>query len=134
MIEPSLISGPITWPKDGSFWKSSFDRDGGHVNIFGAKEGHEMEALRALFPDGKADEMNFVLFSTSGVHGSYRTIEDVEESEELDKITFLIIQPRLLCMRYGNVTPKNAEDFAFLKRLRASSLEAVSTIGIEARP
>ncbi len=34
--------------------------------------------LKGMFPDAKANEMNFVLFSTSGVHGSYATIEQVE--------------------------------------------------------
>lgn len=36
-------------------------------------------ALRGMFPDAKADDMNFVLFSTSGVHGTYNTIEEAEK-------------------------------------------------------
>lgn len=89
--------------------------------------GGGMEALRALFPEGKADDLNFVLFSTSGVHGTYCTIE-AAEAEGLD-VTFLVVQPRIVGVRYGNCEPKTPEDFAFLKRLRASSYEAVQSIG-----
>lgn len=93
--------------------------------------GDGMAALRDFFPDAKADEMNAVLFSTSGVHGSYCTIEDVEEGgdEAPDSVTFVMIQPRIVCMRYGNAKPRTQEDFAFLKQLRASSRNALSKIG-----
>lgn len=96
--------------------------------------GDGMLALRELFPDAKADQHNFVLFSTSGIHGTYQLIEDaetnlVESSEELIDITFLIIQPRIVCTRFGNATPKTTDDIAFLKALRASSLSAISQIG-----
>ena len=96
--------------------------------------GNGMEALRQLFPDGKGDEMNAVLFSTSGAHGSYCTIEDVEEGGEdsPEDVTFVVIQPRIVCMRYGNVQPKTAEDFVYLKGLRESSLKALSSIGLPA--
>jgi hypothetical protein len=93
--------------------------------------GDGMEALRQLFPDGEANDLNAVLFSTSGVHGTYCTIEEVERGgDEASKdVTFVVIQPRIVCMRYGNVTPHTAEDFAFLKRLRASSQRALAGVG-----
>lgn len=90
--------------------------------------GDGMAALRQLFPEGKADDLNFVLFSTSGVHGTYCTIE-AAEAEGLD-VTFLVVQPQFVGLRYGNCEPKTPEDFAFLKRLRASSHEAVQSIGV----
>jgi hypothetical protein len=98
-----------------------------------------MEALRQLFPDGEADEMNAVLFSTSGAHGTYLTIEDVEQAmqdadyEGPHHVTFCVIQPRIVCMRYGNAEPRTAEDIEFLKKLRASSLRALSNIGMPAK-
>ena len=59
-----------------------------------------MSALRDLFPDGKANELNLVLFSTSGAHGTYNTIEEAErkirgdESEDLiTEVTFLVVHP-----------------------------------------
>jgi len=91
-----------------------------------------MQALRELFPEAKADELNFVMFSTSGIHGTYCKIEDVEESwkaghagEEVRRlVTFLIVQPRMVALRYGLCEPTCVEDFEFLKRLRDSSLDA----------
>ena len=89
-------------------------------------------ALRRLFPDGEVNEMNFVLFSTSGVHGSYMTIEDCEAvmgvPDECCDVTFLVVHPRLVCLRYGNieVTKDNAE---WLKKLRASSWKIARQIG-----
>jgi len=101
-------------------------------------------ALRDFFPGALADPMNFVLFSTSGVHGSYATIEDIEESlrkypdgppkgEEPNdwygnKLTILIVQPRIVCMRYGTVEVE-LDDIQFLKDLRLSSQIAVNYIG-----
>lgn len=107
-----------------------------HYSIEHIKEEDGMSRLRTMFPDGEANCMNFVLFSTSGIHGSYSTIEDVED--ELAKgdvgasaeITFLIVHPRIVCIRYGNATVTR-EDIPYLKKLRASSIAAVSEIGME---
>ncbi len=87
-----------------------------------------MSALRQMFPDGIASELNFVLFSTSGVHGDYGTIEECE-SEPGCCMTFLIVQPRVVCLSYGNCAPDGKDDFDFLKKLRASSWDAVRKIG-----
>ena len=96
--------------------------NGGHYSINRAK--YPMELLRTVFPDAEANEMNFCLFSTSGVHGTYRTIEE----EEIDPgvgVTFVIIHPRLVTMQYGVAKPKTLDDFVFLKKLRQSSKDVV---------
>lgn len=98
--------------------------------------GDGMEALRQLFPEGEANELNAVLFSTSGVHGTYCLIEAVEEDMQRAEregprdVTFVVVQPRIVCMRYGCVEPRTADDIAFLKKLRASSMQALATIGM----
>jgi len=130
MFEPSQ-SGP---------WKSAHDKEGAHYNTFGCRDGDGMASLRKFFPDGVANDINFALFSTSGVHGTYGTIEEAEadmargcKNEDGDEITphvtFLIVQPRIVCLRYGNCEPKIAEDIAFLKTLRETSWKAVANIG-----
>jgi hypothetical protein len=97
-----------------------------------------MAALRQLFPDGEANDLNAVLFSTSGVHGTYNTIEEAERhlaapSEDTHgEVTFLVVHPRLVALRYGVCTPENSDDIAFLKRLRSSSHAAFASIGAEA--
>ena len=93
-----------------------------------------MEALRDMFREGKADELNFVLFSTSGVHGTYTTIEEAEraihgDEDASNEVTILIVHPRLVSLRYGTCKPENEEDIEFLKALRESSSSVVRCIG-----
>lgn len=138
------LGGPMFEPAQSEHWKSTHNKQGAHYNIFSAaKDADEMAALRQLFTDGQADEYNLCLFSTSGVHGIYTTIEEVEAAQLRgesqgdpgdepylpDDVTFLVIQPRIVCLRYGNCKPKTQEDFDFLKKLRQSSWEAFQTIG-----
>lgn len=90
-----------------------------------------MRLLRELFPDAThIDEMNLVMFSTSGVHGSYCTIEDAEaDSPDERFVTFLVVHPRQVRMRYGNCIPRTPEDIAYLKSLREASWAAMASIG-----
>ena len=85
-----------------------------------------MAEVRELFPDDKADSLNWCLLSTSGVHGSYQSLDDVFSDAEEDDlyITVLVIQPRLVILRYGllKITP---EDATFLRGLVATTLEAI---------
>lgn len=139
-----MLTGPGAERSENRDFRSVHKAEGAHYNVFEVKADREMAVLRDMFPDGEANEMNFVLFSTSGVHGSYITIEEIEagllkygedptfgDSEPDDwagnDLTFLIVQPRIVCMRYGNAAVKLA-DIPFLKKLRASSLEAVGKI------
>lgn len=119
------VSGPMFEPKAHGFYSSIYGQEGAHYNIYRVSDG--MAALKDLFPEAKADEMNFVLFSTSGVHGTRTTIEEAEKEDF--EITFLIVQPRLCCLRYGNCKAETKEDFEFLKKLRKTSWEAVQLIG-----
>lgn len=87
-----------------------------------------LEDLRVYFPEPVADEMNFCLFSTSGVHGSYCTIEQAEADPEIGEVTVLVVQPRRVMLAYGNV-PVTPETVGYLKALRASSWAVVGRIG-----
>jgi hypothetical protein len=119
-------------------WKNISGKEGFHYSIMRREEGSSaIELLRELFPDGEANELNFCLFSTSGVHGLYNTIEEAEQSftdEEEDStncVTFLVVHPRTVSLRYGNCYPETREDFQFLKKLRETSHKAVAGIGFE---
>ncbi len=76
-----------------------------HYTITGVNDPSKgMGFLRGAFPDGEAGELNWVLFSTNGVHGTGNTIEDCEarltgngdEDDECDSVTFLLIRPRIV--------------------------------------
>ena len=116
---------------------SSFRQTGAHYSIFRlSDESYGMAALREMFPTAQANEMNFVLFSTSGVHGTYTTIEEIEADikagvgeEGFNRLTFLIVQPRLVTLRYGVCLPETLDDIQYLKRLRETSSLEASLIG-----
>ena len=110
-----------------NYWKSIYGIEGRHHNTFHLTNPiNGIEAIKSIFTDGKCDEMNFILFSTSGVHGDYTLIEEVELE---DYITFLIIHPRTVTLRYGNAKIDSEQDIDFLKKLRESSKETVAKIG-----
>lgn len=136
------FSGPMFEPADDEWRKSGTGKTGAHYNIFSTKGPDQaLDLLRHYFPTGEADALNFVLFSTSGVHGSYETIEEAwarigkplgEDAPEIVtewEVTFLIVQSRLVGMTYGECRIRTADDFEFLKKLRASSWAAVQKIG-----
>jgi len=132
------LSGPMFEPSKTDYWESSFNKTGAHCNIYNVKYGMEMYALKQIFPKAEADEMNLVLFSTSGIHGTYNTIEQAEKhlkepenDNYFGEVTFILIQPRIVCMRYGNVRPKNQNEIDYLKKLRQSSWDTLLTIGKE---
>lgn len=103
---------------------------GEHYSVLRVRDPSEgMAALRLMFPDGVADDLNMVVFSTSGVHGSFHTIEEIEAGE-CKKLTFLIIQPRMVTLRYGTCIPETPEDFAWLKRLRETSHAQLAQLGV----
>jgi hypothetical protein len=136
----TTLSGPMFERAQSGPWKSVSGKDGAHYNNYGCRDGDGMAALRQFFKDGEAGELNFVLFSTSGVHGTYGTIEDAEAmmargnkyedgEDGTPSVTFLIVSPRICCLRHGNCIPESADDIAFLKKLRESSWRAVQEIG-----
>jgi len=130
--------------------KCGHRKEGAHYNIWVISSGG-VAGLRAMFGDPPtANEMNFALFSTSGVHGQYTTIEEIEESlakygptpafmqDENEEsipddyqgpsLTVAVYHPRIIGIGYGNVEV-TLEDISFLKALRQSSWEAVQKIG-----
>lgn len=144
-MSKAVVLGSTFQPAETEYFRSVSNIDGGHYNNFALKHGKEYEYLRLLFPKGEADELNFVLFSTSGIHGTYTSIEEVErglqkygdEPEFEDdwpddyygnEITVLIVQPRVCSLYHGNITVTLA-DMEYLKGLRQSSYDAVQKIG-----
>jgi len=113
-------------------------KDSAHYSVMKKlKWATGMRALKEMFPDAGADETNFVLFSTSGVHGTYNTIEEAEaviagtaHEDGFAEVTFLIVHPRLVALRYWTCHPESMQDIEFLKALRASSHQVVARIGL----
>ena len=112
-----------------------------HYNIFEIEDDEAMGMIASHFPDGP-NEMNLIFFSTSGVHGSYTSIEEAElfigcddEDEDAEKyVTFVIFQPRVMCLKYGNVRIESTEQAQYLKDLREKSWKEAALIGLPRRP
>lgn len=103
----------------------------GHYSIFALET---LDDVKRIFPDGKCNTLNWFYASTSGVHGSYRTLDDLEREwdnvdEESGKpyrdITVQILMPRMVTVMYGSVEIKNKEGIQWLRNLVQSSLEAI---------
>ena len=107
---------------------------GGHYSINSIASEHAWEWLRSKFPDGKAKDTCWLILSTSGVHGTYATLEDVidqfesppdDEEDKIDEITFVCVEPRLIRVCYGNVPVRTREEADWLCLLVEDSLAAV---------
>jgi len=93
-----------------------------------------MATVRKIFKDG-ANEMNWLFLSTSGIHGTYCSLDDIESPgylEDLDdeegppKITLLIVMPRLVRTYFGDIEIE-PEDIPFLRARVKETLEAVAS-------
>lgn len=146
----ATLSGPMFMPSSDPYRRSSFDKQGAHYNIYATHTPDTaLQMLREWFPDGAGiNYMNFVLFSTSGVHGMYTTIEEVEQDikeygdnppDDDDEyhpreVTFLLVQPRIVGLTYGNCACRTLDDVKFLKRIRELSWLATQQIGANKEP
>jgi len=92
-----------------------------------------MDDVRSCFPGGKADSLNWMFCSTSGVHGSYNTLERAERQWDIEEegrhparhITCVVLQPRIVCVRYGTIMMESKDDIEFIRGIVKSTLEEV---------
>ena len=77
----------------------------------------------------RIDGMNWLLLSTSGVHGSYASLDDLRLDLEAkawgSEITFLYIQPRRVRMICGNVKVRGGGDYKWLRDRVEESLRSI---------
>jgi hypothetical protein len=95
----------------------------------------DMSTIRSIFPDGEADERNWLLCSTSGIHGSYTKMDEIARSWDVPKedverhvghrLTVLVIHPRIVSMGYGDIKIQK-EDIPYLMQLVQSSVRQIA--------
>lgn len=148
-----IVGGPMFQSADQGWRRSIYGKGGGHYNIFDSKDSvSAIVTLRDWFKDDDSvNEMNFILFSTSGIHGSYRTLEDIAESTakygfDIDghdewpddrvwpEATFLLVQPRLVSMTFGNARIRDEDDLKWAFRVRELSSREAALIGTDDAP
>ncbi|WP_413373333.1 hypothetical protein [Paenibacillus taichungensis] len=99
-----------------------------------------IDDLKSIFPDGQADELNWCMLSTSGVHGTYTKLETIREyfsnpqefveeqngGEDFEpKVTVLVVKPREISMLHGHIKV-DEHDIEYLNDLVSSSLLKMS--------
>ena len=104
-----------------------------HYHVFDGLK--TIEDLKTIFPDGKADDLNWVFLSTSGVHGSYTTLDDLEKdpdyADNIDEngnahITVLVLHPRMCCIKFGHMDINVKRDSAYLRGLVKSTVKEIT--------
>lgn len=95
---------------------------GKHMEHYTMYKFSAIGVLQEMFPESTCDSMNWVIFSTSGVHGTYTTLDDIERDGE-GRLTVTILQPRKISIAYGEIEVTK-EDVPFLRKLAQSTLQA----------
>ena len=92
--------------------------------------------IHQCFPEDKADAANLLMGSTSGMHGSYRTLDDLKREayedgeplecmpEHIEAFTLLVIQPRLCLLHCGTIGIRSHDDIVWLRKLITASVKA----------
>ena len=89
--------------------------------------------IKPFFDGPTADpDYNWLFLSTSGMHGSYTTLDDIEcvgfepvsEWEYIPNVTFLVVMPRLVRTYFGNARV-TADDVPWLREAVQRTLVAV---------
>ena len=104
------------------------------IGLRGDTNDERWDHLKEYFQDDKADEMNMLMGSTSGIHGTSTTLDDLENPAfialaELDisddeTFTILIIQPRIVRMTYGTIGIRSKDDINWLRDIITQSIAA----------
>ena len=103
--------------------------------------------LKSIFPNDRADRFNWLLCSTSGIHGDYTNLNEIEdpnigyeedkdyfdgtleewiEEEHSKHITILVIQPRRCHLFYaGELEIRGPEDITWLRNMVDSSIQEI---------
>lgn len=90
----------------------------------------DVSDIWTLFPDGDADEMNWLFVGTSGIHGGYETLEDaklgLESGDESEcYLTILVVQPRRVRTYYGQIKINDISELEKINRILISTAKVI---------
>jgi len=90
----------------------------------------DMAAVRHAIPATGPDEMNWLFVGTSGVHGTYLTLDEAEAQlreprRKTAAVTVLIVRPRTCVLLCGEVRA-TSEDVAWLRNAVRGTIAAVA--------
>lgn len=130
MTDPGIpIGNPDIKMTEGVTTRDGYYTIGKMLTIDALRKMFPLEGDTSVRPSGP-DDLNWVFFGTSGIHGSYGGVNQLfdenytpwvdpvsgEVDDDLDHITILVVQPRIVRMYYGNVDVRRA-DLPYLREL-----------------
>lgn len=96
----------------------------GHYTI---GEIENMAHLRANFGSKTDYELNWLFCGTSGIHGSYRTLDDLEDEDIFPaSLTVLIVRPRV-CVLLCGLIEVDKVDIPFIRNVVSDTLDAIES-------
>ena len=99
-------------------------------------ELRSMREVKEIFPENKADHLNWLFIGTQGAHGTYASLDDIEailrgkdeDSKALSNgkypITILVVHPRLCILKYGEISV-GLKDIEWLRNIVGTTINAV---------
>lgn len=107
-----------------------------HPNSYIRYDIETMREVKEIFNDGYDPRLNWLFVSMQGIHGSYLSLDEVEEiirgeSEFTESVngryyvTILIIHPRLATIKWGEILV-GLNDVDFLRKIVRNTLEAIN--------
>lgn len=115
----------------------TYVKESAHYSIF---EIENIDEIRTLFytdykgqpiSEPTVNSMNLLIAGTSGVHGSGVSLDEVEQGWDDEEegyghsVTLLVIHPRLVCLKYGDVEIEKS-DIPWLRKVITKSIEALT--------
>ena len=104
------------------------------VNRLEGTEDKKWETLHQIFSNGP-DHLNWIIASTSGVHGTYHNLNELEmdwsfitnnPNRNFERyITILVIHPRMVAMLYGEIYIRNLNDLKWLRKQVTATLNNI---------
>lgn len=110
------------------------------MDSYKVNKGLDMDFIHKVFDytkeEGHTDyTMNWLILSTSGIHGSYTTLDTLENDNGLDEdslwkneiatITAMIIQPRRCCIAYEGEMEIKRSDIPYLRTIVMKTLNGI---------
>ncbi len=111
-------------------------RDPGEVVKYTTNRIRTLEPLKRIFHDKCDYTLNWLFLSTSGIHGSYIDLDQIESAwditdEEAESyvgrhVTVLAVLPRMVTTLYGHVELESLAEVAWLRSVVEKTMAGVA--------
>ena len=96
--------------------------------------GLNMDIIRSVFGHELDYEMNWLILSTSGVHGTYTSLDNLEsdpsqwDEDGYAMITAMIFQPRIIRVIFNGDLKITRDDIPYMREVCKKTLEGMNLV------